>query len=135
MSQHRGLDEHVAQAGGGARPGQDLQEAPSAARRSANGSREPVGFSPIEKKATSVSSRSAILTATVTGVGRHLVALAGGLVMVADRVGDRGGLPLGARIIAADHALQLGEFADHLGDEIGLGEPGGAADLCEVGAG
>ena len=32
-------------------------------------------------------------------------------------------------MIAADHALQLGELADHAGDEIGLGEPRGALDL------
>jgi hypothetical protein len=39
---------------------------PSAARRNAKGSREPVGFSPIEKKETSVSILSAMLTAIVT---------------------------------------------------------------------
>ena len=39
----------------------------SAARRSANGSLEPVGFSSMEKKLRSVSSLSASDTATVTG--------------------------------------------------------------------
>ena len=45
--------------------------APSAARRSANGSFEPVGFSPIAKKPTRVSSLSASATATLTGALGH----------------------------------------------------------------
>ena len=43
------------------------ESAPSAARRSANGSLEPVGFSSIAKKPNKLSSLSAKLTATVTG--------------------------------------------------------------------
>ena len=41
--------------------------APSAARRNAKGSLDPVGFSPIAKKPTSVSNFSASATATLTG--------------------------------------------------------------------
>ena len=46
--------------------------------------------------------------------------------MVADGVGDGVGLALGAGEVAADDALQFGEFADHAGDEVGLGEARGA---------
>jgi hypothetical protein len=28
----------------------------------------------------------------------------------------------GAGVVAADHALQFGEFADHFGDEVGLAQ-------------
>ena len=45
-----------------------MRMTPSAARRSANGSREPVGFSPMPKKPTSVSILSASATATDTGL-------------------------------------------------------------------
>ena len=46
--------------------------------------------------------------------------------MVADGVGDSLVLALGSGEVAADEARELGEFADHLGDEVGLGEAGGA---------
>ena len=46
--------------------------------------------------------------------------------MVADRVGDFGRLALGSGEVAADQALELGELADQAGDEVGLGEAGGA---------
>jgi hypothetical protein len=46
--------------------------------------------------------------------------------MVADGVGHRRVFPLGSGEVAADQALELGELADHLGDEIGLAEAGGA---------
>jgi hypothetical protein len=45
---------------------------PSAARRSANGSRDPVGFSPIEKKATTesiLSARAATMLIGAVGQG------------------------------------------------------------------
>ena len=48
--------------------------------------------------------------------------------------GDSLILALLAGIIAAHHALQLGEFADHSGDEIGLGEAGGAFGQIRIGA-
>ena len=48
--------------------GQRLSDdTPCAARRSANGSRDPVGFSPIEKKATSASILSARAATTLSG--------------------------------------------------------------------
>ena len=42
--------------------------------------------------------------------------------MIAHCVGDGFRLALTIGDIAADHALQFGEFADHSGDEIGLGQ-------------
>ena len=57
--------------------------------------------------------------------GRHFVALPDRLVVVADGVGDFGRQALGAGVVAAHQALQLGEFADHFGDEVGLGEARG----------
>ena len=53
--------------------------------------------------------------------------------MVADRVGDFARLALRGGVIAAHQALQLGEFADHAGDEVRLGEARGA--LGHVGEG
>ena len=60
---------------------------------------------------------------------RHFIALPDRLVMIADRVGDRVGLALRLGKIAADHALELGELADHAGDEVGLRQPRGAFGL------
>ena len=45
----------------------------------------------------------------------------------------RGGLALRGRVVAADEALQFGELADHFGDEVGLGEAGGALGERRVG--
>jgi hypothetical protein len=42
--------------------------------------------------------------------------------VVADGGGDLGVFAWGCGEVAADEALELGEFADHLGDEIGLAE-------------
>ena len=53
--------------------------------------------------------------------------------MLLDRLGDARLLALGGGVIAAHQALQLGELADHLGDEIGLGEPRGARGELDVG--
>ena len=41
-----------------------------------------------------------------------------------------GVLALQLGVVAAHQALQLGELADHLGDEIGLGEPRRALGQC-----
>ena len=62
---------------------------PRAARRRPYGSRDPVGFSSIEKKPTSVSSLSARATATVTGAVGNRIVRPLRLVVVAHRVGDR----------------------------------------------
>ena len=99
---------------------------PSAARRSANGSFEPVGFSSIAKKLTKRIQLVRQAHRHRHRRGRHFVALPDRLVMVADRVGDGVGLALGAGVVAADQALQFGELADHPGDEVGLGEARGA---------
>ena len=64
---------------------------------------------------------------------RHGVALAAGLVVLLDRGGDLGVHVLGFGVVAAHQALQLGELADHAGDEVGLAQFGGAAG--EVGLG
>jgi hypothetical protein len=61
---------------------------PKAARRSAKGSLLPVGFSSMAQKPVSVSILSASATATETGVGRHGVGGAEGLVMRAAGGGD-----------------------------------------------
>ena len=53
--------------------------------------------------------------------------------MILDRVGDRGVLTLIKRVIAPHRALQLGEFIDHFGDEIGLGEAGGLFGEVRIG--
>ena len=65
----------------------------------------------------------------MTGAVGTVVTLPGRLVMIADGVGDGLRLPLSLGEIATDHALKLGEFADHPGDEVGFCKPGGAFDL------
>ncbi len=54
--------------------------------------------------------------------------------MILDRRGDLDRLALRHRVGAAHQALDLGELADDLGHEVGLGELGGAARLGDVGA-
>ena len=110
---------------------------PWAARRSPYGSREPVGFSPAAKRPTSVSSLSA--SETAAQVTRGLAELrarrrrvgfdADRQVVEVDRLPDFLGQPFLARVDAAHGALELGELADHVGREIGLGQP---RRLCGV---
>ena len=45
--------------------------------------------------------------------------------MVFDGEGDVFGEAVMARVVAAHHALQLGEFAHHVGQQVGLGQLGG----------
>ena len=54
--------------------------------------------------------------------------------MIADGVGDFRVDALIKRIVAAHEALQFGEFADHAGDQIGLGEARRAFGLLDIGA-
>ena len=61
---------------------------PSAARRSAYGSFDPVGFSSIAQKPTSVSSLSASATAIDDRLGRHAIVGPLRLVVILDRRGD-----------------------------------------------
>jgi len=53
--------------------------------------------------------------------------------MVADGIGHRGRFAVVQRVIAAHHALQFGELADHAGAEIGLAQARGPGDLALVG--
>jgi hypothetical protein len=66
-------------------------------------------------------------------VGRHAVARAERLVVLLEARRPRV-LALRQRVVAAHQALQLGELADHLGHEIGLGELRRALGLLRVGA-
>ncbi len=59
-------------------------------------------------------------------IARHPVGGAERLVMLLDGRADAVVLALERRVFAAHQALELGELADHLGDEVGLGETGGA---------
>ena len=54
-------------------------------------------------------------------------------VVIADGVGDQPLLAVVQRVVAAHHALQFGELADHAGDQVRLGEPSGVA--CQRWAG
>ena len=66
-------------------------------------------------------------------LARHLVGRPDRLVMGGDGVGDGRILFLLERVVVAHHALQLGELADHVGEQVGLGEDGRA--LGEIGIG
>ena len=78
---------------------------------------------------TSVSSLSASATATPTWLARQRVAGEARLVVVFDGEGDVLGLAVVARVVAAHDALQLGELADHVGQQVGLGQQRGAVGL------
>ena len=54
--------------------------------------------------------------------GRHCVGRALRRVVVADGFGNKGVLIVMLRVVAAHHALQLGELADHAGHQVGLAE-------------
>src|SRR5262245_5393702 len=53
--------------------------------------------------------------------------------MIADGIGDIGGLAAMQRVIATHHALKLGKFADHSGREIGFAEVSGSLRLSDIG--
>ena len=55
---------------------------------------------------------------------RQFVAGKAWFVMVFNRVGNLGRQAVVERVVAAHDALQLGEFAHHVGDQIGLGQLG-----------
>ena len=67
-------------------------------------------------------------------IGRHQIVRALRLVVILDGVGDRLVLALRLGVVAAHEALQLGEFADHFGEQIGLAQQRGALGLGAVGA-
>ena len=52
--------------------------------------------------------------------------------MIAQRIGDRVRLALRPCQIAPDNALKLGEFANHAGDEVGLGQARRALGLIGI---
>src|SRR5208282_2665373 len=56
----------------------------------------------------------------------HVVLKAGGEVVVVDGLSDNRRFTLGARVESTDDALEFGKFANHVGDEVALGEEGGA---------
>ena len=62
-------------------------------------------------------------------VARQGVAGEARLVVILDRFGHGVALAVVARVVAAHHALQLGELADHVGQQVGLGEQGGAVGI------
>ena len=66
---------------------------------------------------------------TPTWLRGSVVAGEARLVVVFDRVGHRRRLAVVARVVAAHDALQLGELADHVGQQVGLGEQRGAVGL------
>ena len=53
---------------------------------------------------------------------RQTVAGEARLVMILDGVGDIDGKAVMQRVVAAHDALQFGEFADHVGQQVGLGQ-------------
>ena len=71
------------------RPSIRMRTTPCAARRSANGSREPVGIMPTPKQPRSVSSLSASATICAGAVARDRVLHALRLVVIVDRLPDR----------------------------------------------
>jgi hypothetical protein len=64
---------------------------------------------------------------------RQFVAGEARLVVILDGVGDLGGLAVVQRVIAAHDALQLGELADHVGQQVGLRQHRGAVGLVRQG--
>ena len=95
---------------------------PSAARRSANGSLEPVGFSPMAKKPDQRVDLVGKRQRHADRRGRAGVVGTERLVMLGDGVGDARVFAVMQRVVAAHDPLQLGELADHAGREIGLCE-------------
>jgi hypothetical protein len=68
-------------------------------------------------------------------VGGAAVALAAPVdVLVANRGGDLGRLAVVGRVVAAHDPLQLGKLADHVGQQVGLGQQRGAIGQRCVGA-
>ena len=84
------------------------------------------GTRPMPQMPTSVSSLSASATLCATGALRQRVAGEARPVVLLDRGGHLRRLAVVLGVIAAHQALQLREFADHVGDEIGLREQRGA---------
>ena len=104
-----------------------------AARRKPNGSLVPLGFWPMAKMPASVSSLSASATAMPAPVAGKAPPAPRGMVVLVDRGGDFGGLAVGGGVVAPHDALQIGEFAHHGGQQVALGQLGGAHGFRAVG--
>jgi hypothetical protein len=63
-------------------------------------------------------------------VARQLVAGKARLVVVFDGEGDVFGQAVVARVVAAHDALQLGELAHHVGQQVGLGQRAAVSAAC-----
>ena len=107
---------------------------PSAARRSAKGSPEPVGFSSDREEAGQLVELVGQRHGDRDRLRRHRIARAERPVMRADRLRHARVLAALQRVVAAHHPLQFGEFADHAGGEIGLGQLRRACRQRRVGA-
>ncbi len=83
---------------------------------------------------TSVSSLSASATAHADAGRRRFVAGEARLVMLRARERDFFRLAVVARVVRAHRALQFGEFADHVGQQVGLREQRGALRQRDVDA-
>ncbi len=104
------------------RPSTMMRTMPWAARRSPNGSREPVGVMPTLRHSTSVSHLSARLRIRPACGGGDLVFHAERLVVIVDGLRDFFGFTLRARVEAADDALQIGELFHHVGGQIAFAQ-------------
>ena len=94
----------------------------------------PVGFSPMPNRPTSVSSLSASATQVPTADDGQQVFREARPVVLLDGAGDVGRLAVVLSVVAPHQALKLGELADHLGAQIGLGQPRRALDMRAVDA-
>ena len=83
---------------------------------------------------TSVSSLSASATAVPVAGGGQRVAGETRLIVFRARQRDFFRLAVVARVVRAHRALQLGEFADHVGDQVGLGEQARRASRASTSA-
>ncbi len=111
-----------------------MRMTPSAARRSAYGSFEPVGFSSMAQKPVENVELVGERHCNRHRIGRHAIGRALRLVVLFDRGGDALVLALRQRVVAAHQALHFGEFTDDFGEQISLGELRRALDLGDIGA-
>ena len=111
-----------------------MRSTPSAARRSPNGSLSPVGCAADAEQAGQRLELVGERDRLRDGALGQRVAGEAWRVVLRDRVRDAVRLAVVQRVVASHQSLQLGKLADHVGDEIGLGEPRGAVGERGVGA-
>ena len=102
---------------------------PSAWRRSANGSLSPVGIWPMPNNPDQRLQLVGQRHAHADVAARQFVAGKARLVVVLDGEGDVVGQAIMQRVIAAHDALQFGELAHHVGEQVGLGQQRGLVGL------